>query len=186
MSTAKPTTTPAPGSHQPRGKRRISAIASAAPSAGEHRPDRRWTWPRRPSHGPSDWVERPTSTARSCAPGAERQAHDHERHATSRAATAAPPRTGRAPAPLDRAARTRRGPQRDQGERGAAQRQSPEAEQALQAAEVVRPLQLRRAEVGFRRSTAAGSIRPPLGRRMSVAARGGDDRHDRHRQSLRR
>ena len=63
LAVAKPTTRTLPGTHQPRGKRRISASAAAAPPPAKTAP-MAVDLATSPSHGPQSWVESPTSTAR--------------------------------------------------------------------------------------------------------------------------
>ena len=98
---AKPTASALPGTHQLRGKRRMSPSAAAAPMPAKAAP-MAVDLAASPSHGPQSWVERPTSTERwwLIAPTGSRTA---ARPTESAAPAPAPTSTGRRKGPRSRA-----------------------------------------------------------------------------------
>ena len=133
------------------------------------------TWRRRRTSRAQSWVDRPTSTR-----ALVRQADSGSSTTTSTsempAPAAAPPRIGRA-----RRARSISPPRRarsaSSAERARAERQAAEPDQALGAAEILRPVELGGREVRLRRPRRPGSMTPLRGRSRKRGRPGGDHRH---------
>ena len=177
MITPKATITPAAGAHQLRRKRRISTRASAPPAAAKTASIALDLTTSTAQSG-HDWVASPTSSAR------ERcQAEIGSPTTTSSseipAPAAAAPSSGRRPR---RSSSRRGGPPGQQRERTGGDRDPADAEQTLDAAEILGALQLEGREVRFHvhrdRLDQAGT----WAQQESRGAGGGHRDQDRQRQ----